>query len=172
MVPAFNQLYFSIHKTLETRFVGNLLALDPGETMGWSLFRCETGGIELVDCGQLLCTPLAPVGIERTRALITKCNPQHIAYEDYRVYNWKANQHSWSELHTPKLIGCIVTIAHLRDIPTSCELAQQPKNFVTDEKLEIWKMYQKGQRHARDSIRHGLFWLLFRDKGPKPTPVN
>jgi hypothetical protein len=40
-------------------------------------------------------------------------------------------------------------------------MAHQAKGFVTDEKLKAWGFYQKGVRHARDSIRHACYFLLF-----------
>lgn len=43
-------------------------------------------------------------------------------------------------------------------------MAQQPKGFWTDTKLEMCNMYVRGQRHARDAERHMLFRLCFPDK--------
>lgn len=45
------------------------------------------------------------------------------------------------------------------------QMAVTAKNFCTDDKLKQWGFWQAGQKHARDSIRHGCYFLLFFRKG-------
>jgi hypothetical protein len=47
------------------------------------------------------------------------------------------------------------------NITYNMQTAQQAKNFVTDELLQHWGFYERGQRHSRDSMRHALYFLLF-----------
>lgn len=144
-------------------FKGRLLALDPGETMGWSCFDAEPikDQFQLTAYGQLTCNPIAQ-GIDATTQLFDEWKPDRIVYEDYVVYSWKSASHSWNKLHTPQLIGCIEMLCCQRKLPVSHELAQQAKAFCTDDKLQDWGFYIPGQKHARDSIRHALFYLMFR----------
>lgn len=166
MALAFRDLY--LH-TQSAPFYGTLLALDPGETTGYAIFYCVGWEVRLIKYGQLPCTPLEK-GIEAIREVIKEtqqissrdvpaCDVR-VVYEDYKVYAWKANAHSWESLHTPQLIGCIRMACKDNNIPVSTQMAQQPKGFVTDEKLHQWGFYQKGVKHARDAIRHGLYYLL------------
>jgi hypothetical protein len=32
------------------------------------------------------------------------------------------------------------------------------KTFATDDKLEAWGFWKRGQKHARDAIRHAVYW--------------
>lgn len=134
----------------------NLIALDPGETTGYALFE---QGI-LVEQEQLP-THTIFSGIDILRHKFETEKPDIVIYEDFRIYDWKAASLSWNTLHTPRLIGGIQTLCHLNNIPMFTQMAQQPKMFCTDQKLEQWGYYKKGQRHARDAVRHGCYYLLF-----------
>ena len=152
-----------------------VLALDPGETTGVAVFYKGC----LVHTDQLDTHHVVPQGvrlldklIDNTYEELTHKGPKMLSadvvvYENYRVYNWKAQQHSWDTLHTPRLIGAIQTLCHLKQIPTYTQMAQQPKNFCTDKKLIEWHYYERGQKHARDAIRHGCYYMLFNDQKPK-----
>lgn len=143
-----------------------VLALDPGETTGACLFE----GSRLIDARQLS-TGLMPLAAQTVvdyfnggsiplRPLLT--GPiDMIVIEDYRVYSWKTDDHAWQGLHTPRLIGAIEYICHNRGTPLTKQSAQQGKGFCTDDKLQAWGLYQKGERHARDAIRHAIYYLLF-----------
>lgn len=143
------------------RFNGKLLALDPGETTGYAVFECSSTSRPLVsESGHLFSNPVEK-GIDALGELINRTKPNYIVCEDYKIYGWKSASHSWSELHTPQLIGCIRMFAYTLKIPFRKEMAQEPKGFVTDDKLRAWGLYIKGKKHARDAIRHGIFFLLF-----------
>jgi hypothetical protein len=157
-------------KTKKDLFKGKILALDPGETTGWCTLELKASDSPLASraevrphycAGQIVTNP-----IEQATPLLTKLfeeqKPDHIVCEDYRVYSWKTKSHSWEELHTPQLIGSIRTLAQQLNIPISFEMAQQPKQFVTDEKLKEWGIYHRGMKHARDAQRHAIYFLLFR----------
>lgn len=134
-----------------------LLALDPGETTGWAVFK---HGI-LHAHGQL-----------DTHTVTSSVNPlvpfiSHASYvvvENYQVYAWKLKEHKWDTLHTPRLIGCIETLCVLNNVLLTKQTAQNAKKFVTDDKLKHWDMYVKGKPHARDAIRHAIFYTIFGGK--------
>jgi len=143
-------------------FHGTLLSLDPGETTGWSVFR-STDIIALTHCGQKKTWPQEDMVKELTD-LFNTFNPTIVVMEIYAVYEWKAQSHSWSEVPTLHVIGCIETLCIQRGIPFFFQSAQIAKAFCTDERLQEWGMYIKGQKHARDAIRHGTYALLFGTK--------
>lgn len=86
----------------------------------------------------------------------------HVVIEDYRVYSWKTKDHAWAGLHTSRLIGATELICYDAGLDLTKQTAQQAKGFCTDDKLQAWGLWQEGQRHARDAIRHALYYLLFR----------
>lgn len=137
-----------------------LLALDPGETTGVALFEDR----KLISANQIGTgnMQLAPRFIAN---LFKECQPDFVVFEDYRVYAWKKDQHSWAALHTPRLIGGIETLLNLAGTPFHKQMANLAKGFATDDKLRAWDMYEKGQKHARDAIRHGIYFLLFNKQG-------
>ena len=136
-------------------FHGTILALDPGETTGWALFENQN----LVKSGQISTWPMKHAVSELSKLLLE--DPTHVVYEQYRVYSWKSDDHKWSNVPTLHIIGCIETLSILRGNSYSDQSAQVAKNFCTDEKLQRWDFYKTGERHARDAIRHGCYYLLF-----------
>lgn len=133
-----------------------LLSLDPGETTGVAVFQ----GLVLSDALQLP-TGLMPLAAQTVYHYILKIDPKVVVMEDYKVYAWKANQHKWAELHTPKLIGAIQFACAELGIPLFLQSAQTGKGFCTDERLKEWGFYRAAHRHANDAIRHACQWLMF-----------
>ena len=99
--------------------------------------------------------------------------PPVVIIEDYRVYGWKTDQHSWAHLHTPKLIGLIYGEAVRRlayfhgmdfdriKIDILTPMAHEAKQFCTDTKLHDWGYHKGVPRHGRDAVRHGCQYLMF-----------
>jgi hypothetical protein len=138
-----------------------VVAFDPGETTGVCVFH----GSQFVTADQLKTKTLIQ-GINEIRDFIDANWCDEVVCEDYRVYAYKSDEHKWADLHTPKLIGGIQTICHLRYkdiIPCTFRMASEAKQFVDDEKLQAWGLWgeTKGMRHARDAIRHAIFHLVF-----------
>lgn len=143
-----------------------IIGLDPGETTGF----CILLDGHLVEAGQLA-TETVKLGIPLIHAKLKGLGafkqPAIVVYEDYRVYAWKTDQHTWATLHTPQMLGVIESLAYIEGLKTKSQMAQQPKQFCTDAKLKEWGYYRKGERHARDAIRHACYYLLFNDQKPK-----
>ena len=142
-----------------------LLCLDPGNTTGWSMFMDGkfTAG------GQLDTVDKETVDWNLIKGFIEMNEPDYVVCEDYKIYAHKLERHSFSPVMTLRLIGGIDCICSTLDIPIHYQMAATAKGFVTDEKLKAWNYWQKGERHARDSIRHGCYFLLFKDKGKNIT---
>lgn len=129
-----------------------LLAVDPGETTGWALFRMGNP----TDSGEI---PKEDFADTFLGALMT-LEPSIVVVEDYKIYPHKAKAHTWSSLHTVKIIGVIEALCAQNNIPVVKQMASS-KQFVTNEKLRAWEFYQKRRSHTNDAIRHGCYYLLF-----------
>jgi hypothetical protein len=148
-----------------------ILAFDPGETTGVFFLKRMTIGDQAVlgsttflsETNQADTSTLG-LGHKAVDHLINHYQPDIVVCEDYRVYGWKTNQHSWAALHTPKLIGVIVSLCEAYQKPIVMQMAIQAKGFCTDDKLRFWNMYSSGKRHGNDAARHALFYLLFGGK--------
>lgn len=149
-IPAWPDMLLATDKQPPKR----LVALDPGETTGYAEF-CSGH----LTYQEELRTPNIPTATGCLEVIIIGANA--VVVENYQVYKWRMKQHVGDTLHTPRLIGCIETLCALQDIRPTKQLAQNVKGFVSDEKLKAWDMYIKGKPHARDAIRHGIFYLLF-----------
>ena len=137
-----------------------ILALDPGETTGVAIWNGANGSFELFQ----LETKEIGQSYDILHALVQSEKPDHLRYEEYRIYNWMADSHSWSVLHTPQLIGAIRVVAHLLAIPISCKLAQQAKAVFNDNVLKMCDLYEPGLKHARDASRHLFYYMALPDK--------
>lgn len=143
-------------------FIGKVLALDPGETTGWCVFESLDGKhFKLEAQGQIKTWPMTEA-VANITDLLARGEIDYVVHELYAVYEWKSSDHSWSQIPTVRVIGCIETLCIQQNIPYSSQTAQIAKNFCTDDKLKNWNFYIKGQRHARDAIRHGCYYLMFR----------
>ena len=135
-----------------------ILAIDPGHTTGWAVFV----GTDLAASGEAETSDIAGVQANIT-PLFEEFDPQYIVMEDYRIYRWRAKQHAGSTVPTIQVIGAIELITYQFHIAN--EVVKQPahvaKQFCTDSKLKEWGFYITGQRHARDAIRHGCYFILF-----------
>lgn len=132
-----------------------LLSLDPGETTGWA---CFTNG-RYASSGQLdtVTNPMREL-----RTLFNNIQPDAVVMEDYVVYAHKVQQHTNNKLITPRVIGMLEGICEEASLPLTKQLAAQAKGFVTDQKLRQWQLWQVGERHARDAIRHAVYYLIFK----------
>lgn len=126
--------------------------MDPGETVGWALFRNGN----LTGSGQFRVSKY-----DVFDRIFDKFHPTHVVVENYRIYPWRSKQHQWSEVPTLRYIGMIQHVAAIRRVPVSLQMAQLAKVFANDRKLKSWGLYQTDKKHANDAIRHGCYFLLF-----------
>ena len=159
------------HKIDSNVFNEPILALDPGETTGVA----EFDGDVTITVYQKETKQIGPSYDWLQEKLSQGCLvdpevngwwPWHLRYEDYRVYEWKATDHSWSPVHTLRWIGAILVAAHVTGTEHSCCMAAHAKGFWTDDKLKHFGLYPTGLRHGKDALRHLLYYMLF------PTKVD
>ena len=161
-IPPFEVL---VDQLVSDRFIREkrrLFAIDPGGTTGIAYFK----GIELQYSRQVKSGEDVPKAALEIRELMRECDPHVAVMEDYRIYKWKKDDHTWSSLFTPRLIGAVEFICEDGwHVPLVKQMAQQPKQFVTDDKLMAWGLYSRGEQHARDAVRHACYHILFDKKG-------
>ena len=133
-----------------------LIAVDPGETTGYAVF-IDT---RLDHYAQVSADDIWGAA-KWLETFIKKYNPKVVVVEDYRVYSWRAKQHTWSDLFNPRLIGGREVLFGMHDVPLIKQQPQVAKGFCTDDKLKSWGFWMKGQPHVRDAIRHGCYYILF-----------
>lgn len=154
------ELHDLIVKAKKHDFTGKLLWFDPGETTGWALFRRNTEQTILEAQGQIKTWPIED-SVSAISQLISQCQPTRVGYESYHIYDWRLKEHSFAEVPTLQIIGCLRTLCILKMMPYESQTAQTGKGFCTDDKLKKWGLYDPSLKHARDACRHGAHYLLF-----------
>lgn len=127
-----------------------VLALDPGKTTGWSIWKNR----ELIQWGQASPQEVCKI-MENFNGLIV--------YERFILRKSAASAMIGSEFGTVQLIGAIRYIALKKGLSIIGQTPAQRKWF-DNEKLKRYGVYKKGQQHAVDSIRHALYYFVFTDK--------
>jgi len=170
LIPSLEQLFSDPTRVKKGRtyFADTVLCLDPGQTTGFAVFRGEGLGRapSMVVAGQLN-TKDAETAFDIINQALTDYSPDHVIFENYLVYAHKATDHSNSELVTAQVIGVIKVLCKQRKLNYDKQMASQAKGFCDDEKLKAWNLWIRGQKHARDAIRHGIYWMLFTYFNPK-----
>lgn len=156
-VPVLHEL---IKKIGKHDFTGTLLWYDPGETTGYSVFRRNSEQTFLCEQGQLTTWPIELSVMNFTESF-RRFQLTKVGFESYHIYNWKLNQHSFQEVPTLQIIGCLKTLCIQKMLPYESQNAQTGKGFCTDDKLKYWGIYDPSQKHARDATRHACHYLLF-----------
>lgn len=158
-LPTFEFLY--TYQKQEFPEDGILLSLDPGQTTGFTVISIQNSLPVLGEYGQLdTSTPVQAA--KEIHRLFDEVGPTHVVLEEYRVYGHKAKEHTGNELMTSRVIGMIEHTCVIKGIKQPHkQMASIAKQFCTDEKLKAWGYWYKGLRHARDSARHALYYLLF-----------
>lgn len=153
-----------------TPFGGLILAFDPGETTGFCVmedFKVQLAG--QIDTSPNITMLQAYTNIEDVFDRFIPDDNEYegqVAIEDYRVYEWKADSHSWSQVHTIKIVGLIQLITQQAQLKYTMRMAGTAKGFCTDEKLELWDLYKhtKGMKHSRDALRHACYHAIWPKK--------
>lgn len=152
----------AFEKFITNDFVGRLITIDPGETTGYSIWDKA----KLTECGQLNTFQVrTSVGWlkewinEKTyKDTFYNTKDLYCVIEEYRVYGNKTDDHAQSTMHTSRLIGALECLLMQRGINYHTRMAVFAKKWATDEKLKDWGFYSRGERHARDAVRHGCYF--------------
>lgn len=142
-----------------------IICFDPGETTGWSVLAYDQYNPEiipkLVDYGQ---TSLWH-GIDGM--LLQTPEPTAVVYEAFRLFPGKAKEQIGSTFQTAQVIGVLRYLAELAVLKIY-DYPAGNKVFMSDDKLKEAGVFPDvgrkvhDNRHALDSIRHGMWHLHFK----------
>src|SRR5688572_24093429 len=118
----------SLHVPQKGVFAGVSVGFDPGHTTGIAAVH----NFELVWARQLETDRVDNTWINVRDVFDELTATYHvpsiqIACEDYKVYDWKADSHSWSKVHTIKVVGLIQFLAYSYGIPVKMRMASAAK---------------------------------------------
>lgn len=144
-----------------------ILGLDPGESTGTAVFDIPDI-IKIIpikgDLKKWLIYEDELKDWREIASVVEQYEPQVIVFEEFRLYAEKAQSKTRSDFPEVKIIGQIEMIAETNKIPTYKQSASIAKTFYTDAKLKQLNLWMRGERHARDAIRHVLYFYDFNRK--------
>ena len=139
---------------------GNLLAVDPGETIGWAWFYANgDDSFEYINSGQTEWEKFLnelEIGI-----FIFRKNGFEILIEDYKIRKDTISANIDKELLTVKVIGVIEWMCRRKAITTILQPAGMGNAFFNKKRLKEMDLWVVGKQHARSAIQHGMYYLTF-----------
>ena len=144
-----------------------IMGLDPGETTGATIIDIPSHIVSIPLKSEISNWVQYAGELENwfaIESLIKEFTPDVIVIEEFRLYADKAKSKIGHDFPEVKIIGQIEMIAQQQNIPIHKQGAGVVKQFYTDERLKSLNMWQSGQRHARDAVRHALYFFDFNKK--------
>jgi hypothetical protein len=156
----------------------NVLALDPGKDTGWaniefdptkralSSFRhvkeglVETGELHTCGCGRANCG-LCAYGTRVLFDLVLMLNPDVLVIEDFILtIGAKSDRHALAPVRvTERLIATVIATKSWTGRVANYQSSAMAKSKATDSRLRAAGLWIKGQRHARDAVRHLVIYV-------------
>jgi len=135
-----------------------LFAIDPGKTVGWAQFEVfENSKVELQKCGQTEWKRFLKI----FKLKVESGKKFEVVIENYTVRSTTISANLNKELLTAKVIGVIEFFCRQNNIKWTLQPAGIGNAFFDKERLKGMGMWEVGKRHARDAIRHGLWFITF-----------
>lgn len=135
----------------------HIWSFDPGETTGWTHLSIHDGEVGHFTYGQADHISVGNLLFENS-ALKIACPKQEIEIvfvcESYQQRPGKNT--TWS-LET---IGLIRYFAEKNGIPLFMQQPSEAKSLVTNDAIKRAGLWVVGQEHARDAVRHALYYLI------------
>jgi hypothetical protein len=130
-----------------------VVALDPGVTTGIAEGAINNEGHLDFQADQ------AQISLKFLWEYLHRVKPDHIVYETFEFRQGK--QRGNLELFSRNVIGVIQLYVELHDIHVAPQKAAQAKEFMSNERLKEEQAWLKGKEHARDAIKHLLYWFYW-----------
>jgi hypothetical protein len=138
--------------------VERVIALDPGETTGWALYRGDAAeGTSKFTCGQI-----GPYEHHNELDILLG----HMQGEgEYTIvcerFEYRNNSRAGLNLMSREYIGVAKRfVQERREVEYVMQSAAQAKGFVQDRHIKKLGLWSPGDKHAMDAYRHLLYYLV------------
>jgi hypothetical protein len=151
------------------------ICVDPGETTGWSIWRDK----EIVCAGQLDLWPFIDAVDkwlqtgnvpEALRLADELAEPDQflaaIVCEDWSLYPWMLDKLAWDKCRTARGIGAIELLGRQHGVPVILQGADIKEGAKAAGAENLYLEPAHENRHANDSIQHGVFYTARHGKAP------
>ena len=152
------------------------VAIDPGETCGWSVWRDG----KLVDSGQdplwhvidaigVMSGLVSPGVVKPHEHLATAFQGwDELIVEDWALYPWKLDSMGWDSCRTARGIGALEHIARASGRGMTLQPASIKDDSVRAGAESLFDSPLHENRHANDSIMHGTYFFAHQRPGYVP----
>lgn len=153
------QLPLDNHVEGELPFV---MALDPGGTTGWASFNPNTA---VILCGQIHGVHHEEL-FNHLDGYFGTNNKGQLVCESFQFRQFDGFDKTKVVLDSVEYIGVIKLYSQMTGMPVQFQTASLAKHFVSDEKLRRLDWYKStaGLVHARDALRHIVYYLVVTKK--------
>lgn len=131
---------------------------DPGETTGWChLSVHDSGELGVYNSGEDDHISVGNLLYDNPclKMVVGKTEIDTVFVVEKYIMNAKITQSPWS-LETTGLIRYFANVYH---VPVTFQTPSQVKNLISNEVLRRAGLYQPGNGHAMDAVRHALYYL-------------
>lgn len=160
-----------------------VMSLDPGGTTGWAWFYAFNNPKYLkVKCGQISgrhhldLIKMLDDKVESIEWPPDDKTGMYGAYAELVCESFEFRQHRGEfnqdkiDLSSKEYIGVVELYSQMTGVPVTYQTASVAKHFISDDKLRRlgWYDLTKGMVHARDALRHLLYYLIVAKKVREP----
>lgn len=135
--------------------MSKLLSIDPGKTTGYAIF--DPRKKKLLEADELDWSNFIHDFLPGWLTL----SDDRVVIEKYRIRRGTVSANLGKDLRTVKEIGVIEWLCEERGIEYNLQPAGIGKEFFNRKRLEENDCWIVGKQHARDAIRHGLYFMTF-----------
>jgi hypothetical protein len=130
-----------------------VIAIDPGITTGIAEGAISDDGELVFQADQ------ATISLKFLWEYLHRGEPDHLVFETFEFRQGK--QRGNIELFARNMIGVIELYGELHPIFIAPQKAAQAKEFMSNDRLKEEQAWIKGKEHARDAIKHLLYWFYW-----------
>jgi len=150
------------------------LCVDPGEMTGWSIWKDkkivvagQTALWEFIDAvDEWLTSARLPDAFNLDDEDPNQMRLGAIVCEDWSLYPWMLDKLAWDKCRTARGIGALELLARQHGIPIHLQGADIKDGAKKAGAEELYLTPAEENRHANDSIQHGVFYTARHGKAP------
>lgn len=137
--------------------MNDLLAIDPGETVGYAWIEHNGDSIHDVNADQKDWRDF----LHYLEAWLENNQSFRVLIENYTVRKNTIAANLNKELVTVKVIGVIEWLCENKGVEITFQPAGIGNAFFDKQRLKEMDLWVVSKKHARDAIRHGMWHLTF-----------
>jgi hypothetical protein len=145
-----------------------IISIDPGGTTGWNVIVVHGDSLSDPHCsileniihweqGQFEGDEFAQA--DEIITLIDLWDDAAILFEDFILRKFSAGRELLSPVRITSMVAYHISRTYTPPRPIFMQMSELAMSTVTDDRLKKWGLYQPGEQHARDALRHSVTFM-------------